>query len=159
MPESDVCVIGVGNRERGDDGIGPWVAEQIAAGSWDGVRTVTLDSADGTMLLSAWDGAERVYVVDAVKSNLPPGTIVRLTAEQLMRSEGMRTLSTHGIGLREALEIGHALGMCPGRLAIYGIAGQKFAPGDEITPLVESAGRRVIVRLHRSVRRRVPRHA
>jgi hydrogenase maturation protease len=120
---------------------------------------VTLDSADGTMLLSAWDGAERVYVVDAVTADLPPGTIVRLTAEQLMRSEGVRTLSTHGIGVREAVEISHVLGMLPDRLAIYGIAGQTFAPGDGITSLVESAGRRVIARLRRSVRRRVPRHA
>jgi hydrogenase maturation protease len=156
---SGVCVIGVGNRDRGDDGIGPRVAEQVAASGWDGVHTAVLDSADGTFLLSAWDGTACVYIVDAVMANLTPGTIVRFTGEQLKRGGGIRTLSTHGIGLLEAVEIGRSLGMLPDRLTIYGIAAGTFAPGDRITPAVESAGRRVMARIRRSIGRRVPRDA
>jgi hydrogenase maturation protease len=92
-----------------------------------------------------------VYVVDAVKADLHPGTILRLTAQQLMGSDGVRTLSTHGIGLREAIALGRSLGMLPERLEIYGIAGGDFTQGSCITPPVAAAGRRVIARLRRSV--------
>lgn len=154
-----VLVIGVGNPDRGDDGIGPWVAKRIAQAGRHGATAETLQRTDGTALLSAWQGAERVFIVDAVAAPLPMGTIVRLTASQLLRRGGHRDLSTHGIGIEEAVRIGAVLGLLPAHLTMYGIVGSCFAPGSAITAEVEAAGRRVIARIRRSIRRHELPHA
>ncbi|MDX8034939.1 hydrogenase maturation protease [Lentzea sp. BCCO 10_0856] len=56
-------VIGVGNEFRRDDGVGPAVARAPAA---SGVRAEISDG-DPVRLMEAWEGAEVVVIVDAVR--------------------------------------------------------------------------------------------
>ncbi|MBI4491780.1 MAG: hydrogenase maturation protease [Chloroflexi bacterium] len=141
----------MGNEHRSDDGVGIWVARQIAGAGWEGLVALALDSGDGTVLLSAWQGAERVYVVDAVVGAAPPGTIIRLDLLRQSLAGGLRALSSHGLGLVEAVELGRALDLLPGQLVLYGIVGRSFEHGKGLSPEVEHAARRVLARLRRAV--------
>lgn len=52
MSNQKMLVIGLGNPLRGDDGVGIWVAEHIAAANWPGVMAVALESSDPTTFFS-----------------------------------------------------------------------------------------------------------
>ncbi len=57
-------VIGVGNTDRRDDGVGPAVAAEVAADCPAGVRVLTC-AVEPTAILDAWDGADLAVVIDA----------------------------------------------------------------------------------------------
>ena len=50
-----------------------------------------------------------------------------------------RTLSTHGFGVADAIELARSLGRLPERLDVYAIEGADFGHGDELTPAVAGA--------------------
>ncbi len=141
-------IIGIGNSDRGDDGVGIWVANRIASADWPGVAVVSLDSADGTALLSAWQGADVAYVVDAVHAELPAGSVVRMVVSPGQRiGATLRSLSSHGLGLQEAIDLGGALGMLPRRLVVYGVVGESFETGRGLSAPVARSGGNVMRRL------------
>lgn len=121
-------VIGFGNRWRGDDAVGPLVAERLARAGHD---TIEIE-ADGTLLIEAWAGRDWAVVVDAMASGAPPGTVRRFDgAEALAESlpRGSFRSSTHLIGLADAVELARALGRLPGRLTVFGIEGASYDYG------------------------------
>lgn len=64
------------------------------------------------------------------------------------------TISSHGLGVLEVMELGRTLGVLPERLVIYGIVGRAFDPGQGLSPEVERAAMQLIGRLYRIARRR-----
>ena len=141
-----VRVVGVGNRDRGDDGAGLAAAQRL--GEAANVPVTLLDAiGDGTALLEVWREADTVIVLDAMWSGAPPGTVRRLIGAEdtpataaAMLSAGRRTGgSTHGLGVAEAMALGEALGRLPRRLVVIGIEGARFDTGGPLSPEVERA--------------------
>ena len=69
-----VLVIGIGNEFRRDDGAGVAVARSIKALAPPGVE-VYERCGEGTDLIASWCGRPLVFVVDAVSSGEPVGTV------------------------------------------------------------------------------------
>jgi len=136
-------ILGVGNRYRRDDGVGPAVADRLTA---LGIA-VQEHSGEGAGLMDAWSGAERVIVVDATQSGAEPGTIVRLDAGTQELPGGLFRYSSHLFGLAEAVEMARALGRLPGELVIWGIEGADFGFGEDLTPAVAAAADEVARRI------------
>jgi hydrogenase maturation protease len=142
----DTLVIGIGNRYRSDDGAGPAVLDLLRAKQLPGVRLLECDG-DGAALLDVWQVADAVFLIDAVSSNAPPGTIYRfdLLAQQLPREVAFQ--STHAFGVAEAVELGRVLGQLPDSLVLYAIEGKSFAAGvglsTEILAAVQEVARQV----------------
>jgi hydrogenase maturation protease len=130
-------VIGVGNPWRGDDAVGLVVAQRLRT---ELPETVDVLEREGepTSLIDAWDGADAVWLVDAVSSGAPPGTVHRLDARDELPAELFRA-STHHLGLAEAVELARAVGRLPPRLVVYGIEGASFATGARLSPEVAAA--------------------
>ncbi len=143
-------VVGIGNPLRGDDAAGLVAARQVRAAHPDGV-TVLEESSDGTALMEAWDGADTVILVDAVRSGAVPGTVHRLDAGAGPLPAGYFSCSTHAIGPAEAIELSRALGRLPRRLVVYGIEGRTFAVGAALSPEVEAAAGEVAGRVLREL--------
>jgi hydrogenase maturation protease len=130
-------VIGIGNPDRGDDGVGLAVARAIRDAAPRDVAVREMDG-DQLRLLDAWDDAEEVYVVDAVCSGGHPGATYRFDASApLGACFGHR--GTHTFSLAEVIELARALRRLPPRLAGYGIEGASFALGTGLSPAVEAA--------------------
>ncbi len=127
-------VIGVGNPDRGDDGIGPVVVERLRRRR-DDVDTVivTGDLVDLTVL---WRDRDDVVVVDACRTGRPPGSVVTVEAEDL---DGDHVLSSHGVGVGFAVALARRLGWLPRRLRVVGIEVGDVAPG----PLGAGLGSRI----------------
>jgi hydrogenase maturation protease len=104
-----------------------------------------------TALIDAWEGADTVWVVDAVSSGAPAGTVHRLDAsEQELPAELFRT-STHHFGLAEAVELARSVGRLPRELVVFGIEGASFQAGERLSPEVESAAESVAAVLREEI--------
>jgi hydrogenase maturation protease len=138
-------VIGVGNYDRGDDAVGLAVAERIRAAGLPGVGVVMLDG-DQLALLDAWADAGDVYVVDAVCSGSPPGTVFHFDAQRPLPIRfGHR--GSHTFSLADVVELGRALGGLPAHLTGYGIEGARFEVGAPLSPETSKAAEDVAARL------------
>jgi hydrogenase maturation protease len=139
-PGGRTLVIGIGNAWRNDDAAGLAVARLL-----DGLEGADVIEREGepTSLIDAWEGAEAVWLVDAVSSGAEPGTVHRHDAsEQELPAQLFRT-STHHFGLAEAVELARAVGRLPGRTIVFGIEGKSFDTGETLSPEVEAASARV----------------
>ncbi len=133
-----LLVIGIGNPYRSDDGAGIAVAKQFADQAPPGVKVIE-ESGEGTALIEAWKGAPSVILIDAIQSGAPPGTIHRLDANAEKIPARFFRHSTHAFRVTEAVELARTLHQLPPRLIIYGIEGQNFAAGDQLSPHVQNA--------------------
>jgi hydrogenase maturation protease len=131
-------VIGVGNPWRGDDAAGLTVARRLQAMHGLDVEVAELEG-DLTSLIDAWEGGEHVIVIDAVCSGAEPGTVHKLDAHATSLPPDLDRHSTHAVGLATAIEVGRALDRLPQRLIVFGIEGQRFDVGAQLTPPVENA--------------------
>lgn len=120
----DPLIIGVGNRSRGDDAIGPRVVDELGA-TRPALRTMVCEG-DLADLALRWGSADDVVVIDACCTGQPVGTIHWLEPEQL-RSRA--PWSTHGVGIAEAVELARLLDRLPRSLQVVGIEARTFDYG------------------------------
>lgn len=144
-----VLIIGVGNAYRSDDAVGLVVARRLREDGDAKLDDVTIQeqSGEGTALLEAWKEAGAVILIDAVQSGAPPGTVHRFDASRQALSAVFSCASTHSFGLAEAIEMARALQQLPAHCVVYGIEGQNFAAGIELSPAVEQAVDGVVERI------------
>ena len=130
-------VIGVGNRDRGDDGVGPLVVDEIRK-RWPGVKTYVAEG-DLSDLAIRWRSDQSVVVVDAMHSGRPVGSIIEIDAliESLPTEQGL--LSSHGVGLAEAIELARLLNRLPSELKVIGVEARSFKQFDPVSPEVAEA--------------------
>ncbi|MGH1502726.1 MAG: hydrogenase maturation protease [Acidimicrobiales bacterium] len=120
-------VIGVGNRDRGDDGAGPAVADRVRA---RGLRALVLEG-DLSDLALRWRPDDRVIVVDAVRTGADPGTVHRVSPEVWGTLPSAAPWSSHGVGVRDALGLASLFDLLPASLEVIGIemAGDRLGTG------------------------------
>lgn len=146
-----LVVLGIGNRDRSDDGAGAIVAERVRALLPEDVRVALLGGGLAG-ILEAWEGADAAVVVDAVCSGAPAGTVHRVDARSVALPAAHAS-STHGLGLAQAVELARRLGTLPPQLVVLGIEAASFAPGDALSPPVAAALPALVARVCAEVRR------
>jgi hydrogenase maturation protease len=132
------AVVCVGNRLRGDDAAGLEVA-RLLRGTLPGSVEITEGEGEPTGLIDAWDGADALWIVDAVSSGSETGTVHRMDASRRELPPDPFRASTHHMSLAEAVELARALGRLPAQTVVYGIEGGSFGVGEPLTPAVEAA--------------------
>lgn len=137
MP-SRPLVIGVGNAMRQDDGAGPVLVSRLRR-TWSRRCEWAVRSGEGAALMLLWAGRGTVIVVDAVCSGAPPGTIHRIEAHRESVPSRFFNYSTHAFSLAEAVELSRVMGTLPDRLLIFGVEGERFDAGEELSQPVKAA--------------------
>lgn len=127
-------IVGVGNRWRGDDGLGPRVVAAIAASDVHGIDVLALDG-EPARLVDAWTGRPNVVVVDAVRAHTPPGTLHRLDRVDDI-PDASHDASTHDAGIAAAVALSRALGTLPARLVVIGVEPATAGHGEELSAAV-----------------------
>jgi len=141
-----VLILGVGNRDRGDDGVGPLAAEKLALDpvlKRLGVEARS-HSGEGASLMDLWRGHDRVIVIDAMKSGARLGHVLRFDAAARRLEPGTFRYSSHLFSLAEAVEMARVLGQLPKEMIVFGIEGRKFGFGAALSPSVAKALVRVV---------------
>ena len=136
---ASVVVIGVGNPDRGDDAAGREVVRRLSADAAKNVRFIEADG-EASNLLAYLDGASTAFLVDACVSGAPAGTVRRIDLAKEGLPRARYGLSSHGLGLAEALELAQALGQLPTSCVIYAIEAESVDFG---APLSAPAARGV----------------
>ena len=140
---SRTVVIGVGNDFRGDDAAGREVARRVHERVPNELEVVVCE-LEPTRLIDAWDGAEAVFVVDAVASGADPGTVHRFDATtEAVPSREFRS-STHALGICETIELARAIGKLPPRIVVFGIEGEAFGSGAELSGAAQDGIERAV---------------
>ena len=145
-------VIGLGNRDRGDDAVGLLLARRLREVL---PKEVPVREHEGDLLalLALWRDADLVIVVDAMRSGAPPGSVRRFEAHREPLPAAMTLgYSTHGVGLAEVIELARSLKELPSRLIVYGVEGARFEPGGSLTPEVARAIEPVVQSVLRDLR-------
>lgn len=124
MSASDrrTIIVCIGNELVADDGAGFEIFNRLAGCP----ARLEYCSVGGIDLLPLLAGETDLIVVDAVQFGALPGTIHVVPWDSLPRENG--AISSHGLGLRETIEIGRILypGFMPERIILIGIEGRCF---------------------------------
>ena len=151
-PEREMLVIGVGNDWRSDDAAGLLVVRDLQKHNLSGAQVCEIRGGV-TDLHDAWAKAAVVIVVDAVSSGGPPGRIHRLDPiRDGIPARLCRSGSSHAWGVAESIAVARVFRELPPRLIIYGIEGQNFAHGQDLTPAVAAAIPAAAQRIREEVR-------
>jgi hydrogenase maturation protease len=150
MSKPRLRVVGFGNRWRRDDAVGLEVAARLRAELPDDVEVLEREG-EPTGLISDWGSDDQVWLVDAVSSGAPPGTVHRIDASERELPAEIFRASTHHLGVPEAVELARALGRLPARLVVYGIEGKDFDAGRGVVPDVTAGADRVVAAVREEV--------
>lgn len=127
-------IIGCGNRQRMDDGAGILVAERLRK---VGIAA-EVQSGGAFELVASWEQQEWLILIDAVVTGAPCGT-VHVWEGHPPQLPYTRQFSSHGFGLAEAFRLGQILDCLPERITVYGIEGDQFDVGEQVSPEVLAA--------------------
>jgi hydrogenase maturation protease len=134
-----LLVLGLGNVLCGDDGLGA-VAVHLLQRRYrapDGV--VVLDGGTlGLSLLPTLEQAREAILVDAIRADGPPGSLVRLEGDDVAPAVAAR-LSVHQVGVLDLLQAARWRERYPSRLVLLGLVPQSLELGLVRTPAVEAA--------------------
>ncbi len=150
-PAARVLVVGIGNPDRGDDGIGPLVVRRLAGQVSNDVAIVER-SGDALALIDDWAGRDTVVLVDAAAPASTPGRIHRIDLLEEELPSNMSLSSTHAFGVADAVALARALGLLPRRLIVYAIEGARFDHGAPISRAVAQALNQAAASIARELR-------
>ena len=154
-----LLVIGIGNAYRSDDAAGLIAARQIARrikGKASEHCAVIEHTGEGAALMELWKGADRVIVIDAMRSGAAPGNVSRFDATRRPLPATMHRDSTHAFSLPEAVELSRTLQQLPRQLIVYGVEAQNFEPGTNLSAALELAMQTLVERVLQEVSQEVP---
>ncbi len=134
MPETGrVVVLGLGNLLRRDEGLGIRAMERIQARYILPEAVALVDGGTlGLDLLSYLEEAERVLILDAILTDGPPGTLMRVAGDAVPAFFGMHT-SPHEIALADLLAVTRLRGTEPGELVVWGMQPAALELGWELS--------------------------
>ena len=131
-------LLGVGNPDRGDDGVGTEVAARVARFGIPGVEVAT--EAEPLALLEHLrrTGLDQVVVVDATVPGPEPGRVrvLPVGAARLVRRGGRA--GTHALGVADAVELARALDLLPARLTLVGVEAGSSGVGEGLAGPVQA---------------------
>jgi hydrogenase maturation protease len=131
-----LLVLGLGNVLCGDDGAGVVALARLARQYEPGADVRLLDGGTlGLSLLPYLEEAHTAVLIDAVDTGAPPGTLVRLTGEDVGQAVAHR-LSPHQVGVADLLDGARLLGREPGRIVLWGIVPERIALEVGLSPKV-----------------------
>ena len=144
-----ILVLGIGNILLRDEGAGVHVVRELTARA-ERDHAVLPDDVElydggtfGIDLLDTLANRRKVIVIDAVRADAAPGTVLRFTAADLAQREEA-DLSLHQVGLCETLAMARQLGCAPEEVVIFGIVPATLESGLELSPQVAAVMPKVV---------------
>jgi hydrogenase maturation protease len=136
-------LVGIGNVLRGDDGVGVYVAWQLARRPLPREVEVYEAGTAAHELAGVLENRQRVVVVDALDCGDVPGSIHRLGPEAFVPA-ARSGLSLHDLHLLHALDETRLWGTAPEDVTILAVQVENTAFGIELSAPVRSAVGRAI---------------
>ena len=146
-----LTIIGCGNANRSDDGVGVFVAQALQghprARLREDVRVFDAGTSGMQVMFEAV-GTRRLIIVDAARSGSAPGAIFRVPGAEL-EAEHTPSFSLHNFRWDHALAAGRKIyrEQFPTEISVYLIELQSSAFGLELSEPVQTAAASVIAEI------------
>lgn len=150
-----LTVIGCGNSNRCDDGVGVFVAQSLQAylrqRPRDNVRVFDAGTGGMDVMFQA-RGAHKLIIVDAAQTGSEPGAIYKVPGEELA-AEREPSYSLHDFRWDHALAAGRKIfrDSFPADVSVYLIESASLDLGLELSDLVRDAAEKVIADIQRII--------
>ncbi len=142
-----MTVIGVGNRLRSDDAVGPMLIDALSMLPNHDLELVDAGS-DAIGILEYLENRQKVIIVDACSMGRKPGSLVCFAASEAHLILDQDPMSLHGLGLAEALQMGESLQMFPEDLKIIGIEPDSIQFNGKLSQPVQRALKMAVEKVH-----------
>jgi len=134
-----IALVALGSVLEGDDGAGPAALAELSARWLLPPEVETLDlGTPGPYLAEHLRGYAAVVILDAVRSELPPGTVLVETDPTQVRSAPAR-MSPHDPNLGEALDLLALEEQLPEEVVIVGVVPRRVGLGTELSEEVAAS--------------------
>jgi hydrogenase maturation protease len=128
-------VLGLGNTLHSDDGVGPQAVERLRSDARvpEDVALIEGGTLGLELLTYIWD-CSYLLVLDAVDVGQPPGTLVRMSSQELQTLPGRG--SVHQLGVADLLVALRVLARQPPTVVLLGVQPATTEWGTELSPAV-----------------------
>lgn len=150
-----LTVIGCGNPNRSDDGVGVFVAQSLLRGlaeqPREGVRVFDAGTAGMDVMFQA-RGSRKLIIVDASRCGSEVGAIFKVPGEEL-EAEREATYSLHDFRWDHALTAGRKIfrDQFPRNVTVYLIEAGSLDLGFELSAPVRESAARVIAEIRQAI--------
>ncbi|MBF0425255.1 MAG: HyaD/HybD family hydrogenase maturation endopeptidase [Magnetococcales bacterium] len=156
MSTPRLLVVGFGNILLGDEGIGVRAIEALQASGFVDPRVTFIDGGTSAMdLLDTLAGVDALVLIDAVRSGLAPGEIVRYADAAVPVALRMRA-SSHQAGIAEVLASLVLMEQAPGVVVLIGVEPLVLEMGLTLSPPVAAALPGLVTMVLEEIRRLLP---
>jgi hydrogenase maturation protease len=131
-----IVILGVGNLLLSDEGVGVHVAHELMKMDLPPEVSVVEGGTDGFRLLNVITGADRVIVIDAVRSGAAPGSVYRFEVNDVRSVPLGFMTSVHQVGILEVIELSELIGKTP-RATVIGVEPKSLEMSMELSPEVK----------------------
>src|SRR3990172_12155045 len=139
----DTLILGIGNILLKDEGVGVHVVKKLKEMSLPDNIEVLDGGTAGLDLVDFISNRKKLIVIDAVKAGEKPGTIYRLTEENL-DIKPKAIMSFHDIDFLDALHMSDVMSEKPEETIVIGIEPKDMSDGTELLPEIEERIPRII---------------
>jgi hydrogenase maturation protease len=139
MPAPANCIVlGLGNTLHSDDGVGPQAIEKLRSDPRvpGDVSLIEGGTLGLELLTYIWD-CSYLLVLDAVDVGQPPGTLVRMSSQELQTLPGKG--SVHQLGVADLLVALRVLANRTPEVVLLGVQPASTEWGTELSPAVGAA--------------------
>lgn len=134
-----IAVVGVGNILLGDEGLGVRAVERLKEKPLPASIQVFDAGTSIHQLLPAFEGFDKMVIIDAVKAGQEPGAIYRFTLEELESDKGKDIgfmLSLHELDVPRAIALERLVSKLPEEIVFIGMEPEKISEGMELSGTV-----------------------
>lgn len=122
-----------------DDAAGVLIVQALAEQYEFPEELTLLDGGTlGLDILPYLEGVDRLLVVDAVETGAPPGTIIRMTGDDIPLALATK-VSPHQMGLKDLLLVADLQGYAPKEMVLWGVQPGSIEMDVELSPEVAQA--------------------
>jgi hydrogenase maturation protease len=139
----DTLILGIGNILLKDEGVGVHVVQKLKEMTLPENVEVLDGGTAGLELADYIAGRKKLIVIDAVNAGGKPGTLYRLTKENL-DIKPKAIFSFHEIDFLDALHISEVVNSKPKDVVVIGIEPKDMGIGIELSPEIEERIPRII---------------
>lgn len=132
----NITILGLGNILLKDEGVGVWIAEEIAKRSLPENVEIIDGGTAGLDILTSMKDVDKLIIIDALQGDEKPGTVYRLHPEDLpVPSDSY--VSVHQMNIVEGLSIAQKTGNAPQEAVIIGVEPEDIDWGLGVTSNIQ----------------------
>ena len=134
-----ILVLGVGNVLLTDEGVGIRAINELERRYQFSNEVELLDGGTAGMeLLNHIAGRDHLIIIDAMKCDQPPGTVVRIEGQDVPAAFRTR-ISPHQLGLSDLLAAAMLTDELPKNLVLFGVEPANLDQGLDLSDTVEAS--------------------